>query len=127
MLISNLVNQRSQEKAQLILLPTIDPDPIVNCGPGENSGQYVEDRSSNCKNYTDCGLNNNTVWIMMLKADCDIKHVEQNNQPPAYACDCSKTCSQISTCLEAYYQLNNCGCSIRDGDDDDVPCENLCF
>src|SRR3989344_5960102 len=72
MLISNLVNQRSQEKAQLILLPTIDPDPIVNCGPGENSGQYVEDRRSNCKNYTDCGLNNNTVWIMMLKADCDI-------------------------------------------------------
>lgn len=41
-------------------------------------------------------------------------------------CDCSKTCTQIATCDEAYYQLNTCGCSARDTDDDGVPCESLC-
>jgi hypothetical protein len=46
--------------------------------------------------------------------------------PAAFACDCSKTCTAISTCDEAYFQLNECGCSIRDRDDDGVPCENLC-
>ncbi len=43
-----------------------------------------------------------------------------------YTCDCKKTCTQISTCEEAYYQLNNCGCSIRDNDKDGVPCESIC-
>ncbi len=45
---------------------------------------------------------------------------------PSYSCNCSKTCTQISSCAEAYYQLNTCGCSVRDGDNDGVPCENLC-
>ena len=44
----------------------------------------------------------------------------------AYSCSCSKTCSQMSSCDEAYYQLNTCGCSKRDGDDDGVPCESIC-
>ncbi len=43
-----------------------------------------------------------------------------------YACDCSKLCSQIKTCDEAYYQLNNCGCTARDADSDGIPCESLC-
>ena len=43
-----------------------------------------------------------------------------------YSCDCSKTCTQITSCEEAYYQLNICGCNMRDGDDDGVPCENIC-
>lgn len=50
-------------------------------------------------------------------------------QAPAtnsYSCNCSKTCPNMSSCDEAYYQLNNCGCSVRDGDDDGVPCESIC-
>lgn len=43
-----------------------------------------------------------------------------------FTCNCSKTCPQMSSCEEAYFQLNNCGCSIRDGDKDGVPCENIC-
>lgn len=43
-----------------------------------------------------------------------------------YICNCSKTCSQMSSCEEAYFQLNNCGCSARDGDKDGVPCESIC-
>jgi len=45
---------------------------------------------------------------------------------PSYICDCSKTCTHMSSCEEAYFQLNNCGCSKRDGDNDGVPCENIC-
>lgn len=44
----------------------------------------------------------------------------------SYTCDCSKLCSQIATCDEAYYQLNQCGCSKRDSDRDGIPCESLC-
>ena len=54
-------------------------------------------------------------------------------QPPApqpqtgsYACDCNKLCGQMSSCDEAYYQLNQCGCSKRDSDSDGVPCESIC-
>lgn len=52
----------------------------------------------------------------------------QNTQSSggSYGCSCSKTCSQMSSCDEAYYQLNTCGCSQRDGDDDGVPCEEIC-
>lgn len=45
---------------------------------------------------------------------------------PAYSCNCSKTCGAMSSCAEAYYQLNNCGCRRRDGDNDGVPCESIC-
>lgn len=44
---------------------------------------------------------------------------------PAFTCDCSKTCSAM-TCEEAYFQLNQCGCSARDADGDGVPCESIC-
>lgn len=40
-----------------------------------------------------------------------------------YSCDCSKTCSEISSCAEAQYLLNTCGCSQRDGDDDGIACD----
>jgi len=55
----------------------------------------------------------------------------QSTQPAVqnsgtYTCNCSKSCTQISSCDEAYYQLNTCGCSARDGDQDGVPCESLC-
>lgn len=45
---------------------------------------------------------------------------------PTYRCNCSKTCPNMSSCEEAYYQLNTCGCGRRDGDNDGVPCENIC-
>ena len=57
----------------------------------------------------------------------------QKTQPPPqtsnsgeYSCSCSKTCTEMSSCDEAYYQLNQCGCSKRDGDKDGVPCESIC-
>ncbi|MDD2890866.1 MAG: thermonuclease family protein [bacterium] len=45
---------------------------------------------------------------------------------PSYTCNCSKTCAQMSSCTEAQYQLNVCGCSRRDGDGDGVACDSDC-
>jgi len=62
-------------------------------------------------------------------------NASSGNQQPAiqpqssggYTCNCSKTCTKISSCDEAYFQLKQCGCAERDGDDDGVPCESLCM
>lgn len=45
---------------------------------------------------------------------------------PSFVCNCSLTCEQMTSCEEAYFQLQQCGCRRRDGDGDGVPCENLC-
>jgi hypothetical protein len=45
---------------------------------------------------------------------------------PGFTCSCSRTCEQVVSCEEAYFQLNQCGCGRRDGDNDGVPCENIC-
>ena len=43
-----------------------------------------------------------------------------------YACDCQKTCGQMSSCAEAQYQLNTCGCGARDADKDGIACDSDC-
>jgi len=43
-----------------------------------------------------------------------------NKSSGGFVCNCGKTCSKILSCEEAYFQLNNCGCSARDGDDNEV-------
>jgi len=47
----------------------------------------------------------------------------QQNSGGSYSCNCSRTCTQISSCAEAQYQLNVCGCSQRDADDDGIACD----
>jgi len=53
----------------------------------------------------------------------------QQSSPPQSStggedcCNCSKTCSQISSCEEAQYLLNVCGCSARDRDGDGIACD----
>ncbi|MFV0335440.1 MAG: excalibur calcium-binding domain-containing protein [Tropicimonas sp.] len=45
----------------------------------------------------------------------------------AAAYDCSdKSCKQMSSCDEACYKLVVCGQKKRDGDNDGIPCENVC-
>jgi hypothetical protein len=42
----------------------------------------------------------------------------------SWPCDCSLTCqSDISSCAQAQYLLNVCGCSARDGDHDGIACD----
>lgn len=45
------------------------------------------------------------------------------NTGGSYTCDCSKTCPEISSCAEAQYQLNVCGCKQRDADHDGIACD----
>ena len=58
----------------------------------------------------------------------NLGQTEQKSAAPSgtYTCDCGKLCGAMSTCDEAYYQLNTCGCFARDSDRDGVPCETLC-
>lgn len=50
-----------------------------------------------------------------------------NLNSSSFSCNCSKVCSAMASCEEAYFQLNSCGCGKRDGDNDGVPCENICL
>lgn len=43
-----------------------------------------------------------------------------------WSCNCEKSCDSMSSCQEAYFQLNSCGCQKRDGDNDGIPCEAIC-
>lgn len=45
---------------------------------------------------------------------------------PSYSCNCKKTCAQMSSCAEAQFQLNSCGCSAHDGDKDGIACDSDC-
>ncbi len=42
-----------------------------------------------------------------------------------YTCNCSKTCTEISSCEEAQYLLNVCGCAARDADKDGIACDGV--
>ncbi|MFW2541915.1 hypothetical protein ACN2XU_04675 [Primorskyibacter sp. 2E107] len=45
----------------------------------------------------------------------------------AQAFDCRNvSCKKLSSCAEACFKLLQCGQSVRDGDNDGIPCENLC-
>lgn len=50
--------------------------------------------------------------------------IESTESTDSFACNCSKTCKQISSCAEAQYLLNSCGCGARDGDDDGIACDS---
>ncbi|MEQ5871887.1 excalibur calcium-binding domain-containing protein [Sagittula sp. NFXS13] len=45
----------------------------------------------------------------------------------AQAFDCRNvSCKRLRSCEEACFKLLQCGQSVRDGDHDGIPCENLC-
>ena len=48
----------------------------------------------------------------------------KTNTSSGYTCNCSKTCTQITSCAEAQYQLNVCGCGVRDADHDGIACDS---
>jgi endonuclease YncB( thermonuclease family) len=56
----------------------------------------------------------------------EAKEITEDAGGGKFTCDCSRTCGEMSSCEEAYFQLNNCGCNKRDGDKDGVPCNSLC-
>ncbi|GGF72873.1 Excalibur calcium-binding domain-containing protein [Mameliella alba] len=45
----------------------------------------------------------------------------------AQAFDCRNvSCKRLRSCEEACFKLVQCGQKVRDGDNDGIPCENLC-
>lgn len=52
--------------------------------------------------------------------------VVPSSNTSTYTCNCKKTCPQMSSCAEAQFQLNSCGCSARDGDKDGIACDADC-
>jgi len=51
--------------------------------------------------------------------------VAQPSKIDSYTCNCKKTCTQITSCAEAQYQLNTCGCNQRDADHDGIACDGI--
>lgn len=51
--------------------------------------------------------------------------VQTQKTTNTFTCNCNKTCQQLSSCSEAQYQLNVCGCSARDADKDGIACDGL--
>lgn len=67
-------------------------------------------------------INRIGYFVYTMLPDVKAVGTTENN----FTCNCSKTCPQISTCEEAQYQLNHCGCTVRDADHDGIACDNEC-
>lgn len=124
-----------------------------NYGLWGNSCQCVKDNEISRKciscntlkiEYTnwDCSTYSKDVEDTTCQSLCNIPEVKSEPAvpiiPPApapqpqvpqistgYTCNCSKTCPNLS-CAEAQYQLNTCGCSARDADNDGYACDKQC-
>ena len=72
------------------------------------------------------GLWSDDACLMINNYIKPTKLLPVNNSDNSFVCDCDKTCSMISSCEEAYFQLNYCGCQMRDSDGDGIPCEAIC-
>ena len=65
-------------------------------------------------------------WRLELKTYVSVLALTLAAASPAFGCWPEKTCSQMKSCAEAAYYLTICGHGKRDGDDDGIPCEELC-
>ncbi len=46
--------------------------------------------------------------------------------PMQFTCGSKQYCREMASCEEARFHLRQCGITTLDGDDDGVPCENIC-
>ena len=104
---SNSVNQQSENKST-ISFPSLIPSP--------NTPFQQQPAPTNLPK--------------IIQATTTPSPIKINSQPnernsTEYICSCSKTCSEISSCTEAQYQLNTCGCSARDTDHDGTACDGV--
>ncbi|WP_414719707.1 excalibur calcium-binding domain-containing protein [Tsuneonella suprasediminis] len=45
---------------------------------------------------------------------------------PSRSCGAAPYCTEMSSCAEAQFYFRQCGVSRLDGDNDGIPCENVC-
>lgn len=64
----------------------------------------------------------------LLNEPTEILSDSQPVYKPSYSCDGRQHCSQMSSCEEAKYFIQNCPNTKMDGDHDGIPCERQhCF
>jgi len=70
----------------------------------------------------------NQTQTTILNTPTTSTQTQQTTQPisGSFTCNCSKTCAQMSSCEEAQYQLDVCGCKARDADKDGIACDSDC-
>ena len=74
------------------------------------------------------GLWANNACLTSVPTQAPVQSFNPTTAPiqGSWTCDCSKTCSEMSSCAEAQYQLNVCGCTRRDADHDGIACDADC-
>ena len=101
-------------------IASLDDMRFLQCVPGRDvtNTEWIELKYKDDKAY---------IW----DRDCSSKNYSQSqtrnsiSEEPAFTCDCFKKCNEMTSCAEAFFQLNECGCSYRDYDEDGIPCESL--
>lgn len=106
----------------------------TECECFDRAGDEISRKCTACKRSTveymdnDCSVYTETVEDLSCISECPVI-TPPTPKPavttPRYTCNCSKTCPNLS-CDEAQYQLNVCGCSRRDGDNDGIACDASC-
>ena len=85
-------------------------------------GLWIEDNPTPPWEYRkDRNSSAGVDWSYLYPLSCPY----ENNEPGS--CGTKSTCSEMSTCDEAYFYLETCNVGTLDRDKDGVPCEALCL
>lgn len=139
----SLINQREKFKPHIIRLgeKMAIPTSIKYIEQELTRGEFAEiiyriktNVKKESKNYEDFsitsiqGVSEKDPLPQITPSPIKVTVIKPGTTPTSsyYICNCAKTCSEITTCSEAYFQLQSCGCSARDNDGDGKPCTNLC-
>ena len=129
------VIRRDDRKVYVAAWLTHDAPLPVSDG-GQDGGNQQKAVNNCCDIGWQCATD--AEWIKGYNA-FQQNQCERNEQPaqdssseapqssqPSFICNCSITCSEMSSCEEARFQLDECKCWNRDYDGDGIPCESLC-
>lgn len=91
----------------------------------------AEARNNNKGLWSSCKTATPKPTIKAVSTSQPVQYVAPETKPAtnattsggSYSCNCSKPCTEISSCSEAQYQLNTCGCNQRDADHDGIACD----
>lgn len=65
-------------------------------------------------------------WRRGVKTKAGPTAKAEGNKAQKFTCEGKSRCSEMTSCEEALFYLNECGVRGLDGDKDGVPCEKLC-
>lgn len=65
-------------------------------------------------------------WRKGVKAKDEPSSGKQRKALQGFTCEGKSRCSEMTSCEEAVFYLNECGVSSLDRDKDGIPCESLC-